>query len=226
MTAQSLTDHLLHRGALQETPDGSLTFPIPSFRTYLVRAGARLEVGALLAGAPGPGAADQATTARILAACAPHTEYEVARWTALAATWHRACTVVAACAADAAALAAVTAAPTDADRAHANAVLATLEATDAVLSVDASVPTLPQSLPHAERAVAALLAMIDGICTAVQVILAGTDDPDRADTLGEVMALPDEAVTATPEQQLAWAIEHLTGVLPETSEAAGPAPDV
>jgi len=40
-TAQTLVDHLIHRGALQERTDGTFTCPIPSFRTYLIEAGSR-----------------------------------------------------------------------------------------------------------------------------------------------------------------------------------------
>ena len=38
-TANGLYTHLVHRGALQERVDGTVYSPIPSFRTYLVRAG-------------------------------------------------------------------------------------------------------------------------------------------------------------------------------------------
>ncbi len=39
MTPCRFADHLIHQGVLQEMPDGILTSPIPSFRTYLVAAG-------------------------------------------------------------------------------------------------------------------------------------------------------------------------------------------
>ena len=39
MDAEEMTDHLIHQGALQEMPDGTITTPIPSFQTHLVAAG-------------------------------------------------------------------------------------------------------------------------------------------------------------------------------------------
>ncbi len=39
MDAEDFYMHLIHRGALQERVDGTVHSPIPSFRTYLVRAG-------------------------------------------------------------------------------------------------------------------------------------------------------------------------------------------
>ena len=39
MNADMMTDHLVHQGALQTMPDGTMTCPIPSFRTWLVAAG-------------------------------------------------------------------------------------------------------------------------------------------------------------------------------------------
>ena len=39
MTAKGFYTHLVHRGALQERADRTIHSPIPSFRTYLVRAG-------------------------------------------------------------------------------------------------------------------------------------------------------------------------------------------
>ncbi|MCY4007246.1 MAG: hypothetical protein OXE84_10585 [Rhodobacteraceae bacterium] len=210
MDADSLADHLFHRGALQENRDGSLTFPIPSFCTYLVRDWIRMATAEPDSAPCPPLPAREGE--RILAAAAPHTEDEIIHWTTLAATWHRTCTAVAASAVDAAALAAVPATPTDADRSRATTVLATLEADRETPNADASVPALPQSLPHAERAVAALVAMIDVVRTAVQAVLDGTDEPFRSDTLSTVMDLPDQAVSAPPEEQLAWAIEYLTGV--------------
>ncbi len=87
MTPRSLTDHLLHRGVLQEEPDGSLTCPIPSFRSYLVRDWTRMEVETLDSAAEGKTPGAHAT--RILAATEPHTEEEISRWEALATTWRR-----------------------------------------------------------------------------------------------------------------------------------------
>ncbi len=235
MTARTLVDHLFHRGALQlveedpprtlnpkgnpapmtgveaPSPRENLIVPIPSFRSYLVREGARLEIGALLAAGRDAGIAGQATTARILAATHPGTVGEMDHWTALAATWRRHCTALANLAEDAVALATITATPTDADCARATSVLATLDATDTPPSAGEVVPDLPQSLPHAERAVAALEEMIDVVRASVQRILDGEAAPFRANTLGNVMDLPDQAAAATPETQLAWAIAYLTG---------------
>ncbi len=221
MDIDSLTDHLLHRGALQETPDGALTCPIPSFRSHLVRDGIRMELGT---DPIGPGDVPTAgETARILAACEPHTEDEIIHWQALAARWDRHCAALAAVAADAAALATVTDSPTDADRTRATRVLATLDGEGGTAGPDS--PALPRSLPHATRAAEALAGMVDAVRTASAAIRDGEADPWRADTFADVATVPDLAATASPEEQLAWALEHLTGAAPETPEASGPAPD-
>ncbi len=215
MDADSLTDHLLHRGALQESPDGSLTCPIPSFRSHLVRAATRAAVRTRPAGDPGPDPTAPPAT-RIVAACAPHTEEEITHWEALAARWRRQCGALVAIAGDAAMLASVPAAgPTDADRARATRVLATLDAAGRM--ADPDIPALPRSLPHATRATAALEARVDAVRTALAAIRDGATDPWRADTLGAVATLPDRAVAASPEEQLAWALEHLTGEAPATA---------
>ncbi len=39
MTPRALADHLIHQGALQETPDHAITCPIPSFRQHLIEEG-------------------------------------------------------------------------------------------------------------------------------------------------------------------------------------------
>ncbi len=39
MTPLAFADHLIHRGALQETPDDTITCPIPSFRNWLIEEG-------------------------------------------------------------------------------------------------------------------------------------------------------------------------------------------
>ncbi len=39
MTPLAFADHLIHRGALQETPDYTITCPIPSFRNWLIEEG-------------------------------------------------------------------------------------------------------------------------------------------------------------------------------------------
>ncbi len=49
MDADLMADHLIHQGALQTMPDGTITAPIPSFRTHLVAAG-RLETASRPAG--------------------------------------------------------------------------------------------------------------------------------------------------------------------------------
>ncbi len=224
MDADSLADHLFHRGVLQETPDGSLTCPIPSFRSYLVREAARVEVGTLLAGDQGPSPVDREAD-RILAATEPHTEDEIARWTALASTWRRHCGALATIAGDTACLATVKGAPTDTDRARATTVLATLDADGTTPPAAGVVPDLPHSLPHAERAAAALEGMIDTVRDAARAIRDGEADPWRADTLGAVVNLPEEAVAASPEEQLAWALEHLTGAPPEAPEDSSPSMD-
>ncbi|MCY4542070.1 MAG: hypothetical protein OXB95_06705, partial [Rhodobacteraceae bacterium] len=41
MNADGLFEHLVHRGALQRLPDGSVHCPIPSFRRYMVGFGKR-----------------------------------------------------------------------------------------------------------------------------------------------------------------------------------------
>ncbi len=222
MDADALTDHLLHRGALQEGPDGALTCPIPSFRSHLVRDGIRMELGA---DPIGPGDVPTAgETTRILAACEPHTEDEIIHWQALAARWDRHCAAIAAIAGDAAMLASVPAAgPTDADRTRATRVLATLDAAGWTAGPDS--PALPRSLPHATRAAEALAGMVDVVRTASAAIRDGEADPWRADTFADVATVPDLAVAASPEQQLAWALEHLTGTASEIPEASDPAPD-
>jgi len=209
MDADSLADTLFHRGALQENPDGSVTFPIPSFRSYLVRDGIRM----VMAGLDSPAVATDPTALaadRIISAAVPHTEEEIVHGEALAATWHRHCGTLAALAKDAIVLASVTGVPTDADSARATAVLAILDAPGAGPPL-ADTPALPRSLPHAARAVAALEGMVDAVRDAAQAIRDGRDDPFRAAKLGTVAALPEQAVAATPAQQLEWALEHLTG---------------
>ncbi|MCY4543549.1 MAG: hypothetical protein OXB95_14335, partial [Rhodobacteraceae bacterium] len=39
MQSREFFDHLVHRGALQELPDGSVHCPIPSFRRYMIGLG-------------------------------------------------------------------------------------------------------------------------------------------------------------------------------------------
>ena len=39
MTPRNFADHLIHQGALQEMPDHTITCPIPTFRTHLIKAG-------------------------------------------------------------------------------------------------------------------------------------------------------------------------------------------
>jgi len=215
MDADTLADTLLHQGALQLTQDKTLAAAIPSFVSYLVRDGRRMA----LAGVDRPAVAkdpDSRAAARLLSAAVPHTEAEIIHWHALAATWHRHCATLAAVATDAAALAPVTDVPTAPDRARATAVLATLDALGGAPAADP--PALPHTLPHAVCAVAALEGMVDAVRAAAQAIRDGTDDPFRAKTLGAVMMLPDQAAAATPAQQLAWAIEHLTGVPPPSPD--------
>ncbi len=232
MDADTLVDHLFHRGALQlveEVPSSNgleerlskevLIVPIPSFRTYLVREGARLEVGALLAGGQDAGLADRATVARILAATDPGTVGETDHWKTLDAAWQRHCTALATIREDAAALATPDPITSDVADAHAAAIIAALEGAGETSPPGEAAPPLPRSLPHAQRAVEALEEMVTEVRTAARAVLEGIDDPWHTDTLGNVAALPERAVAATPTQQLDWAIEYLTGI-------TSPGPDV
>jgi len=242
MDADSLADHLFHRGALQvvveapktSDPEGvlpreALISPIPSFRSYLVREGAQLEVRALLAGeededrgeaespqkAAGAARRRARQVERILAATAPHTEKEIIHWTALTATWCRYCGTLAAIREKAAAFATPDPVIPDADhRARSTTILSTLDNSGGRPPSGVAIPALPRSLPHAERAVAALGTMMGTVRKAAQTLIDGTDDDWTRETLGTVMALPDRALAATPEDQLAWAIEHLMGDMP------------
>jgi len=225
MTAPSLVDHLLHQGALQLTPDKTLIAAIPSFRSYLVRDGIRMAMAGL--GSPAVTDPGAPAPARILSAAIPHTEAEIVHRHALAVTWTRQCGLLAAIARDAAALAPVTGVPTATDRTRAAAILAILDDPGDRPPASAGGSPLPRSLPHAERAVATLAGMVAAVRDSVQGVAEGTDDPFRAATLGAVMTLPDQAGAATPEQQLAWALEHLTGApSPDTPAESGPAPGV
>jgi len=62
--------------------------------------------------------------------------------------------------------------------------------------------------------VAALGTMMGTVRKAAQTLIDGTDDDWTRETLGTVLALPDRALAATPEDHLAWAIEHLMGDMP------------
>ncbi len=48
MDVNGFYDHLLHQGAIQERPDGSVHSPIPSFRTFLAGQGGELAANAIL----------------------------------------------------------------------------------------------------------------------------------------------------------------------------------
>ncbi len=208
MDADMLTDHLVHCGALQEEPDGTLNCPIPSFRSYLVHDWVRME-GRDMDWATMGAAPTARQAARIIEAAEPHTEEEIIRWEALRATWCRHWETLTAIRAEVADLATVGNDPTDTDRTRAASVIAVLAASGARSPSGTTAPALPRSLPYAERATEALSSQIDAIRTAAQRVLDGAGGGWCQETLGIDIKHIETALTASPEDQLKWALGYL-----------------